>query len=168
MSETPSIATYRKKMFGRKYVKTTMRMLTILREAEEWTCMHLREASLLVVRECNYEKLTLLTSKRQSACTSNNFTFARPLMGTIFLVIILGWLRWLLPNPEGPLSDRMLSSAISSANKEVKDLVVRETDAPINSITRKRGQCLSYTDKQNLRIAKREANLRHKHYKVFQ
>ena len=25
------------KMFGRKYVKTTMRMLTILREAEEWS-----------------------------------------------------------------------------------------------------------------------------------
>ena len=29
------------------YVKTTMRMLTILREAEEWTCVHLREACLL-------------------------------------------------------------------------------------------------------------------------
>ena len=29
------------KMFGRKYVKTTMRMLTILREAEEWTRVHL-------------------------------------------------------------------------------------------------------------------------------
>ena len=35
------------KMFGRKYVKTTMRMLTILREAEEWTRVHLREACLL-------------------------------------------------------------------------------------------------------------------------
>ena len=34
-------------MFGRKYVKTTMRMLTILREEEEWTRVHLREASLL-------------------------------------------------------------------------------------------------------------------------
>ena len=29
------------------YVKTTMRMLTILREAEEWTHVHLREACLL-------------------------------------------------------------------------------------------------------------------------
>ena len=38
-----------KKMFGRKYIKTTMRMLTILREAEEWTCVHLREACLLFV-----------------------------------------------------------------------------------------------------------------------
>ena len=65
------------------YVKTT-HMLTILREAEEWTRVHLREA----VRECNYEKLALRTSKRQSACTSNNFTLARPLMGTIFLVCI--------------------------------------------------------------------------------
>ena len=35
------------KMFGRKYVKTTMRMLSILREAEEWTLVHLREACLL-------------------------------------------------------------------------------------------------------------------------
>ena len=61
-----------------------------------------------------------------------------------------------LPNPEGPLSDRMPSAAISSTNKEVKDLVVRETDAPIgNSITRKRGQYLAYIDEQNLRIAKR-------------
>ena len=34
------------KMFGRKYVKTAMRMLTILREAEEWTRVHLREACL--------------------------------------------------------------------------------------------------------------------------
>ena len=34
-------------MFRRKYVKTTMRMLTILREAEEWTRMHLRDACLL-------------------------------------------------------------------------------------------------------------------------
>ena len=72
------------KMFGRKYVKTTMRMLTILHEAEEWTRGHLREVCLLLIRECNYEKLALRTSKRQSTCTSSNFTFARPLMETIF------------------------------------------------------------------------------------
>ena len=30
------------------YVKTTMRMITILREAEEWTCVHLRESCLLL------------------------------------------------------------------------------------------------------------------------
>ena len=35
-------------MFGRKYVKTTMHMLTILREAEEWTRVHLLEACLLL------------------------------------------------------------------------------------------------------------------------
>ena len=35
------------KMFGRKYVKTTMRMLTILPDAEEWTSVHLRQACLL-------------------------------------------------------------------------------------------------------------------------
>ena len=46
-SETPSIYCYLlKKMFGHKYVKTTMRMLTILHEAE-WTCVNLREACLL-------------------------------------------------------------------------------------------------------------------------
>ena len=46
-SETPSISTYREKHLGRMYVKTTMRMLTILREAEEWMHVHLREACLL-------------------------------------------------------------------------------------------------------------------------
>ena len=35
--------------------------------------------SLLAVCECIYGKLALRTSKRQSACTSNNLTFARPL-----------------------------------------------------------------------------------------
>ena len=47
-SETPSIATYRKKCcVYSTYVKTTMRMLTILREVEEWMRMYLREAYLL-------------------------------------------------------------------------------------------------------------------------
>ena len=78
-SETPSIATYRKKC---KYVKTTMRMLTILCEAEEWACVHLREACLLFVSAITKRSLYV----RQSACTSNNLTFARPVMGTIFLV----------------------------------------------------------------------------------
>ena len=45
-SETHSISAYRKK-FGLKNVKTTMRMLTILCEAEEWTRVHLLEACLL-------------------------------------------------------------------------------------------------------------------------
>ena len=80
-SETPSIATYRKKCcVYSTYVITTMRMLTILREAEEWTRMHLREACLLFASAITKSSLYV----RQSACTSNNFTFARPLMGTIF------------------------------------------------------------------------------------
>ena len=37
------------KMFGRKYVKTTMRMLNIVHEAEEWMREHLRETCLLFV-----------------------------------------------------------------------------------------------------------------------
>ena len=72
-----------RKMFG-SYVKTTMRMLTILRSGG--VDVHAFTRSLLGVRKCNYEKLSLRMSKRQSACTSNNFTFARPIMGTIFLV----------------------------------------------------------------------------------
>ena len=72
------------KMFGRKYVKTTMRMLTILREARGGVDARASMRSPLAVRECNYENLALPTSKRRSACTSNNFTFAGPLMGTIF------------------------------------------------------------------------------------
>ena len=72
----------KKKMFGPKYVKTTMRMLTFYGSGGVDARASTR--SLLAVRECNYEKLALITSKRQSACTSNNFTFARPLMGTIF------------------------------------------------------------------------------------
>ena len=76
-SKTPSIATYRKKYV---YIKTTMRMLTILREAEEWTRVYLQEACLLFVSAITKSSLYV----RQSTCTSNNFTFARPLMGTIF------------------------------------------------------------------------------------
>ena len=79
-SETPSIATYRKKCVYSMYVKTTMRMLTILHEAEEWMHVHLREARLLFASAITKSSLYV----RQSACTSNNFTFARPLMGTIF------------------------------------------------------------------------------------
>ena len=42
VSETPSIATYRKQCcVYSTYVKTTMHMLTFLREAEEWMRVHL-------------------------------------------------------------------------------------------------------------------------------
>ena len=61
-----------------------------------------------------------------------------------------------LPNPDGPLSDHVPSAAIASANKEVGDLVVRESDVPDATGSRKkRGQYLSYTEKEKARIAKR-------------
>ena len=40
--------------------------------------------SLLAVRECNYEKLALRIRQNNKAHDIKNFTFARPLMGTIF------------------------------------------------------------------------------------
>ena len=52
-------------MFGHKYVKTTIRMLTILREAEEWTRMHIREACLLFASAIKKSSLYLRqTTKR--------------------------------------------------------------------------------------------------------
>ena len=42
--------------------------------------------SLLAVRECNYEKLSLLRQNDKAQSHQNNCTFAHPLMGTIFLV----------------------------------------------------------------------------------
>ena len=57
-NETPSIATYKKKCcVYSTYVKTTMRLLTILREAEEWTHVHLREACLLFASEITKSSL---------------------------------------------------------------------------------------------------------------
>ena len=35
-----------------------------------------------------------------------------------------------LPNPDSPLSDHEPSAAMESANKEVEDLVVRESNIP--------------------------------------
>ena len=61
-----------------------------------------------------------------------------------------------LPNPDGPLSDHVPSPVIVSANKEVRDLVVQESDVPdTTGSRRKRGQYLTYTDKESARIAKR-------------
>ena len=61
-----------------------------------------------------------------------------------------------LPNPDGPLSDHVHSAAITSANKKVGDLVVRESDVPdITGSCKKRGQYLSYTKMEKARIAKR-------------
>uniref|UniRef100_A0A1X7SY85 DDE-1 domain-containing protein n=1 Tax=Amphimedon queenslandica TaxID=400682 RepID=A0A1X7SY85_AMPQE len=61
----------------------------------------------------------------------------------------------LLPNPEGPLSDRMPSKAILSANREVESLVMTE-DCPVMP-PKKRGAYLNYTDEEKARIAKRAA-----------
>ena len=43
-----------------------------------------------------------------------------------------------LPNTDGPLSDRVPSAAIASANKEVGNLAVRESDVPDTSGGRKK------------------------------
>ena len=61
-----------------------------------------------------------------------------------------------LPNPDGPLSDHVPSAVIASANKVVGDLVVRESNVPDTTGSRKKhSQYLSYTDKEKARIAKR-------------
>ena len=52
----------------------------------------------------------------------------------------------------------MPSAAISSANKEVKDLVVRESDSQLTNrpVKHPRGQYLSYTEEEKARVAKKE------------
>ena len=66
-------------------------------------------------------------------------------------IVLLKYLREkaVLPNPNGPLSDHMPSAAISSANKEVKDLV---NATPSDS--RKRGPCQNYKDEEKAQIGK--------------
>ena len=53
----------------------------------------------------------------------------------------------------------MQSAAISSANKKVQDLVVRESDSqlPNRPVKRPRGQYLSYSEEEKARVAKRAA-----------
>jgi hypothetical protein len=60
-----------------------------------------------------------------------------------------------LPNPEGPLSKCMPPTAIVSANKEVKSIIVNEEEGACSS--KSRGSYLSYTDEEKARIAKRAA-----------
>ena len=61
-----------------------------------------------------------------------------------------------LPNPDGSLSYHVPLAAIASANEAVGDLVARESDVPdATSSRKKRGQYLSYTEKEKARIAKR-------------
>ena len=64
-----------------------------------------------------------------------------------------------LPNPEGPLSDRMPPAAIYSANKEVQDLVIKGDHSNSSSHSRKQGQYLSYTEKRKLELQKGQQNL---------
>ena len=93
-SETPSVDTYpiEKKCLdvntskpqcacSQFYVKRRSGRACICEKLASKRSLHLR---LLAVRGRNYEKLCLRASKRQSACTSKNFTFARPLMVTIY------------------------------------------------------------------------------------
>ena len=70
-------------MFGRKYVKTTMRMLTILREAEEWTLVHLREDCLLFASSITKSSLYLRQNDKARAHQTTLLSLA-PIMGTIF------------------------------------------------------------------------------------
>ena len=59
------------KMFG-LYVKTTMHMLTILREAEEWTRVHLREDCLLFASAITKTRQNSMVDTTQ---TSKTFFF---------------------------------------------------------------------------------------------
>ena len=51
----------------------------------------------------------------------------------------------------------MQSASISSANKKVQDLVVRESDSQLTNrpVKRPRGQYLSYSEEEKARVAKR-------------
>ena len=72
-SETPPIA--EKCLDGTSKPQCACSQFYVTRAPEARACMLFTSA--------NYEKLSLLAPKRQGACTTNNFTFARPLMGTI-------------------------------------------------------------------------------------
>ena len=57
-----------------------------------------------------------------------------------------------LPNPDGPLSARVPSSAIAEANKRVQPLLAEAGST--SKKTGKRGQYLVYTDEEKLKIGK--------------
>ncbi len=64
----------------------------------------------------------------------------------------------ILPNPEGPLSDRVPSSSIASPNREVGQLLLTGNKAKPPTFG-KRGQCLVYTDEEKARIAKQASEM---------
>ena len=82
-SETPSIATYKKKCLGVSTSKPQCACSQFyVKRRSGRSCIFEKPVccSRVQLRKARFTR----TSKRQSACTSNNFTFARPLMGTIF------------------------------------------------------------------------------------
>ena len=62
-----------------------------------------------------------------------------------------------LPNPNGPLTDRKPSEAISSANREVSGLVFQDNTVQISKTKTTRGPYTSFSADEKARIAKRPA-----------
>ena len=60
-----------------------------------------------------------------------------------------------LPNPDGPLSERMPSSSIALANKEVESLL----DSDKERCGSKRGQYIKYSDEERAKVAKRASEM---------
>ena len=63
-----------------------------------------------------------------------------------------------LPNPEGPLSDCMPSAAISSANNEVKDLVIQECDAQTRLFPENEDSAPAIQTKRRFELLKEQQN----------
>ena len=61
----------------------------------------------------------------------------------------------LLPNPNGPLSERMPSSSITSANKEVQS----ELNSDGETLGSKRGHYARYSDEERTQVAKRASEM---------
>ena len=61
-----------------------------------------------------------------------------------------------LPNPDGPLSSRIPSSAIVKANEEVEPLLTESTSKQKGG---KRGQYLVYTEEEKFKIGKQGAEM---------
>ena len=74
-------------MFGHKYVKTAIRMLTILREGEEWTRVHLREACFLTSA---IMKSSLYVRQNDKVHAHQITLLHSPLNGNHFLVMYVG------------------------------------------------------------------------------
>ena len=62
-----------------------------------------------------------------------------------------------LPNPNGPLLDRMPSEVISSANREVLGFVLLDSTVQSSKTKTTRGPYTSFSTDEKVRIAKRAA-----------